>query len=90
MNLSDLLTLATVTMAMSWQATLSAVFMLSLELRTEMKEMKQWASFVCFGSCFWKLFSVIGIKCGCTPAAENLRLISTTKKMMLLEHVRLN
>ena len=48
MNLSDLLTLATVTMAMSWQATLSAVFMLSLELRTEMKEMKQWASFCVF------------------------------------------
>ena len=28
MNLSDLLTLATVTMAMSWQATLSAVYCL--------------------------------------------------------------
>ena len=48
MNLSDLLTLATVTMAISWQATLSAVFMLSLELRTEMKEMKQWVSFCVF------------------------------------------
>ena len=48
MNLSGIVTLATVTMAMSWQATLSSVFMLSLELGTEMKEMKQWASFCVF------------------------------------------
>ena len=33
--------LGTVTIPMSWQATLSAVIMLILELRTEKKEMKQ-------------------------------------------------
>ena len=40
---------------MSWQATLSAVIMLILELRTEKKEMKQRA---------FRKYCVIGIKGG--------------------------
>jgi len=48
--------------------------------------MKQWAPFF-FGSCFWKVLSVIGIKGRWTWATGNLRLISRKKKMMLLENV---
>ena len=45
---------------MSWQATLSAVIMLILELRTEKKEMKQrFFLFVAF-----RKYCVIGIKGG--------------------------
>ena len=44
---------------MSWQAALSAVIMLILEFRTEKK-----GNVVCFGSCFWKVLSALGIKSG--------------------------
>ena len=55
-------------------------------LRRQDREKGKWNNrvlFVCFSCCFWKVLSVVGAKGGWTPAAENLRLISRSKKTII-------